>query len=129
MANKLIRADSPHGFAIFASVARTATETSDTFQVGRVGGLIVVIDVTVDPASASIVFDIKGVDAFSGKSFILLTSAAIAATGTTVLRVHPSLAAAANLVADDMVPPVIEVVATAADADSITYSVTGFITG
>lgn len=129
MPDKLIRVDSPHGFEILPSAARTTAPTISTFQVGRVGGLIVVIDVTVDPASASLVFDIEGVDAFSGKFFNILTSAAIAATGTTVLRVSPHLTAAANLIAKDVVPPAFRMVATPADTDSMTYSISGFITG
>ena len=48
---------------------------------------------------------------------------AITATGTTVLRVHPEIPAAANLIAQDFLPEIYRVVMTHADADSITYSV------
>ena len=116
-------------FTILDSAARTATPTVDDFIIKAGTGLIVVIDVTVDPASASVVFIIKGKDVVSGKTFDLLTSAAIAATGTTVLRVHPVLTAAANLIAKTIVPPMITMTATHADTDSITYSVVGMITG
>ena len=115
-------------FTILDSAARTATPTVDDFIIKAGPGLIIVIDVTVDPASASVVFIIKGKDVVSGKTFDLLTSAAIAATGTTVLRVHPVLTAAANLIAKTVVPPMITMTATHADTDSITYSVVGMIT-
>ncbi len=121
-------------FEILASAPRTGSPTVPTFTVPRLGefsagGLIVVIDCTVDPANASVVFDIIGVDEVSGKTFILLTSAAIVATGTTILRVSPHLTAAANVIAKDIVPPSLSVIATHADTDSITYSVGGMLTG
>jgi hypothetical protein len=119
-------------FTILGSVARTATPTIDDFilpeQPGeRAGGLIVVIDVTAIAATPSVVFDIVAVDQLSGKSPILLSSAAITATGTTLLQIGPGMLAVANLVADSNVPPVVSVIATHADADSITYTVAGMV--
>ena len=109
---------------VLASAARTATVTADTFQTaGATSGLIVIINVTADPAAASVVFTIKGVDPVSNATWDVLASAAIAATGTVVLRVSPHLTAAANLIAKDVVPAFFTVTATHADADSITYSV------
>ena len=43
-----------------------------------------------------------------------------------MLRIHPSLTAAANTIAKDVLPQALKVTATHADADSITYSV-GFV--
>ena len=114
-------------FGFLPSTARTADVTSDDFLVkGR--GLIVVIDVTLDPASASVVFTVRGVDHVSGSTFNLLTSAAIAATGTTVLRITPDLTAAANLIAETLLPTTLRVFADHTDTDSITYSVSGMLT-
>lgn len=109
---------------ILPSAARTATPTVDTFQVaGDVRGLLVIIDCTAATATPSVVFTIKGVDQVSGKTWDVLASAAVTATGTTVLRVSPHLTAAANLIAKDLVPSSFTVSAVHADTDSITYSV------
>lgn len=110
---------------ILASAARTATTNSADFTNYNAKGIKVVIDVTVDPAAASVVFDIEGKDSVSGKYYSLLTSAAIVAVGTTVLTVFPGVSETANVKASDMLPRTYRVTATHADADSITYSVSG----
>lgn len=109
---------------VLASAARTASPTADTFQTsGDSDGLLVIIDVTADPATASVVFTLQGVDPVSGKTWDVLASAAVTAVGTTILRVSPNLTAAANTIAKDLVPAFFTVAAVHADADSITYSV------
>lgn len=114
---------------VLASAARTETPTVDTFRVtgGEARGLILVVDATADPAAASVVFTIVGTDPVSGKTWTILASAAVAAVGTTILRVHPELADAANLVAKDVVPTYWTVTAVHADTDSITYSVAAYL--
>ena len=107
----------------FPSVARTASSTVDVV-VEDAASLVLVIDVTVDDALASVVFNIDGLDELSGKAWTLLDSAAIAATGTTILRISPHLTASANTIAKDIIPPVIRVNPVHADADAMTYSVT-----
>ena len=108
---------------VFASAARTATVNgSDNINEGG-RGLHVVIDCTAAAATPSVVFTIQGKDEVSAKYYTLLASAAITGTGTTVLRVYPGLTAAANTVASDVLPRMWRVIATHADADSITYSV------
>lgn len=109
---------------LMASAARTATH-SVTMVTPCLGGLFV-IDVTAVTATPSVVFTISGVDPASDKAWTILASAAITGTGTTVLRVHPSLTAAANTIAKDVLPQALKITATHADADSITYSL-GFI--
>lgn len=106
---------------LFASAARTATSTV-TEATGCLGGVFV-INVTAASATPSVVFTIKGVAPTSGATWDILASAAITGTGTTVLRVHPELTAAANTIAKDVLPAAFSLVATHADADSITYSV------
>lgn len=106
---------------IFDSAARTAT-TSATIITGSCAGLFF-INVTATSATPSVVFTIDGQDPISGAAYNILTSAAITATGLTVLRVHPALSAAANTIAKDMLPAAVKVTATHADSDSITYSV------
>jgi len=106
---------------VFASAARTATATA-TIATGSCAGLFF-INVTATAATPSVVFTIAGEDPISGATYTILASAAITATGLTVLRVHPALTATANTIAKDMLPAAIKVTATHADADSITYSV------
>ena len=107
----------------FASAARTATSTVDVI-VENAQGLMIVIDVTLDPGTASIVFNIDGLDVLTGSTWTLLDSAAITGTGTTVLRISPHLTASANTIAKDIIPRVIRVNPVHADAESMTYSVT-----
>lgn len=109
---------------VLASAARTATPTIDTYRIGKVDGLFVVIDVTAIAATPSITVTVDGVDEVSGKTFNLLTSAAISSVSTVTLRIRPGLTAVANLTASDMVPSLITFTVTHGDADSITYSVT-----
>ena len=111
-------------FTAFASAARTATPTAfDGVADEAVKGMIVIIDVTVDPAAASVVFTVSGRDPASDKLYTLLVSAAIVATGTTVLRIGPELTASANVVAKDFIPAHWTIAPVHADTDSITYSV------
>lgn len=108
---------------IFGSTARTATTNGDD-QINDGGkGLHCVIDCTADPGTASVTFTIQGKDVVSGKYYTILASAAITGVGTTVLRVYPGLTAAGNTVANDVLPRVWRVIATHADAESMTYSV------
>lgn len=104
---------------IFASVSRTAT-TSATIACESAEGLFF-IDCTALTATGSIVFTIAGVSP-SGTEYTILTSAAIVATGMTVLRVSPQLTAAANTIAKDMLPGALKITATAANGVAVTYS-------
>lgn len=122
MAYQDVRRGEP--ITVLVSTARTATPTVDTFHiVGGAEQMFLVIDCTADPASASVVFTIKGVDPVSTKTWDVLASAAITGTGTTVLRVTPHLTAVNNTIAKDPVPAFFTVTAVHADTDSITYSV------
>jgi len=117
------RARANDNATVLANAARTATISSATFINGNYRGAQFVIDVTAIAATPSVVFSIEGFDALSGQFFTLLDSVAIVAVGTTILRVYPGLTAAANLVASDVLPYQWRVTATAADADSMTYSI------
>lgn len=113
----------PASKTLLASAARTASVTGDDQINLGYRGLHLVIDVTAAAATPSVVFTIQGKDRTSGKYYTILASAAITATGTTVLRVYPDLTAAANTVVNDVLPECWRVIAVAADADSLTYSV------
>lgn len=67
-------------------------------------GVKVVIDITAVGGVPTATFKIQGKDPVSGKYFDILTSAALAATGTVVLTVFPGIAAAANVSANDVMP-------------------------
>jgi hypothetical protein len=108
---------------VFTSAARTSTHSSPDRSNDYGKGIVVVIDVTAVTSTPSVVFTIEGKDPTSGKYYTILASSAITGTGTTVLRVHPGLTAAANSVANDILPAVWRITATHADSDSITYTV------
>ena len=108
---------------VFSSAARTATPTDVDVETQGASHLLCVIDCTAITATPSVVFTLRAHDPVSGKDVDLLASAAITATGTTTLRMGPGLTAAANVTANEPLPPTLTVNATHADADSITYSV------
>lgn len=114
-------------FTVFASAARTATPDTEEKELpsGAKYGVFV-IDVTA-AAAPSVVFTISGVDRLSGQVYTVLASAAIVGTGTTVLRVGPALTAAANLVANDCLPPIIRVTAAHGNGNSVTYTMSGMV--
>lgn len=117
-------------FTVHASAARTATPDTKEFEIAPAvtcSALYLVIDVTAVTATPSVTFTVSGVDRVSGKIFTVLASAAITATGTTVLHIGPGVTAAANVSEDQYLPPIFRVTATHADADSITYSVAGML--
>lgn len=127
MANVITRLSNRGPFTVLASAARTADPDTKEFEAMGVEyrGLHLVIDVTAVAATPSVTVTVQGVDRVSGKVYTVLASAAITATGTTVLKVGPGLTAAANSVANDFVPPIFRILADHADADSITYSIAG----
>ena len=109
---------------VLASAARTASvDSADLTNYNSLHGIVVTIDVTAASATPSLVFTIQGKSSLGSDYYTILASAAITGTGTTVLRVFPGATAAANLVANDVVPRVWRVSVAAGDADSITYSV------
>lgn len=78
------------------------------------------------PASvaATATFTLQGYDPASNTWYTLLASAALAASGQTVLKVFPAATAAANLAANDIIPSTFRVLATiAGTAPAITGTV------
>jgi hypothetical protein len=68
-------------------------------------GLHLVIDITtITGTTPTLTVTIEGKDPTSGKYYTILASAALNATGTTVLKVYPGLTASANAVANDVLP-------------------------
>lgn len=108
---------------VLPSAARTASVNSDDQENIEGRGVKLVVDVTAVTATPSITVTIQGKDHVSGKYYDILESAAITATGTTVLTVFPGIAATANEAASDVLPRDWRVEVTHADTDSITYSI------
>lgn len=119
-------------FEVLPSAARTADPDTIEFELSGRGyeysGLVLVIDATAVTATPALTVTVSGVDRVSGKLFTILASTAIATAVTTVLKIGPGLTAAANLVANDRLPPIFRVTCSHGDADSITYSVGGMLT-
>lgn len=115
-------------FAVYTSAARTGTPDTMEFELpqGSTYGVFV-IDTTAIGAAPSTTFTVSGVDRLSGKVYTIIASVAIVGVGTVVLRVGPGLTAAANLVVNDFLPPVIRITATHGNANSHTYSVAGMV--
>lgn len=109
--------------SLYQSEARTATPAAVSIVDDKVTGIQVIIDTTAVTATPTVVPTIDGFDPLSGKWYNILTGTAIATVSTVVLRVHPDLAAVANLTAADFIPEKYRVVMTHGDADSITYTV------
>jgi hypothetical protein len=87
-------------------------------------GIKLVIDITVTGGSST-VFTIQGVDPVTGKTYTILASAALAAVATTVLTVFPGAPVAANVSANDYIPPTWQVQAVVTGGTGPTFTVTG----
>lgn len=109
------------------SAARTATANFAAPRNLYHRGVTVVIDVTAAADTPSVVFTVQGRDPTSGKYYALLASAAVTEAGTTRLTVYPGITAATNAAASLPLPLEWRVNATAADADSLTYSVSALL--
>ena len=107
---------------LLPSAARTTAQTSGEFSAEEVYTSDFVFNVTLDPGTASITPSIQGQDAVSKAWYTILTGAAVAAVGTTVMRVGPTIIAAANVGANAMLPETFRVAVAVADAQSMTYS-------
>lgn len=108
---------------VFASAGRTGTPTPTVYTNPGYRGLHLIIDCTAASGTPSVVFTIQGYSALGDDYYTLLASAAIVATGTTILRVYPGLAAAANVTISDCLPELWRVNAVHGEGSSITYSV------
>ena|SRR5437762_5749026 len=110
---------------VLASAARTATPNTQKLlrRATHHRALTVVLDMTAVTATGTVTVAIDAVDPASGKTVNLLTSAALSAVATTRLRVGPELVAAANVTAQDYLPPAINITATHGNGVSMTYSI------
>jgi hypothetical protein len=95
------------------SVVATGTTNYDRSNLNCRGVHLVIDTTTMTGAGPTLTVTIQGKDPTSGKFYNILASAAIATATTTVLKVYPGLTAAANLVANDVLPREWRVVAVA----------------
>lgn len=116
----------PNG-TLVASAAYTTTQsgTPSNFNLNY-RGVVVVFDVTVLTAGASLVVTIETYDPASAKWVALLTGAAVTSVSTNIYKVHPLMTAVSNVTANQMLPPQWRATVTPADTKSVTYSV-GYI--
>ena len=86
------------------SAASAGITGGDTSCVSHRGAHVVVDITAITGTGPTLTVFIEGKDAISGKYYTILQSAALNATGTTVLKVYPAFTAAANTVANDSLP-------------------------
>lgn len=108
---------------LLASGSRTTTQTSADQTNFNARGIKVILDVTVVAAAPSVTVSIQAKDPASGKYYTLLTGAAVVTAVTNVYTIYPALVAAANVVANDVLPRTFRVIVTANNANAAIYSV------
>jgi hypothetical protein len=105
-----------------ASGARTATINSGNITTYNARGLTVVLNVS-SAGTGSITLSILGLDSLSTNTYTILAGTAVTTNSTNVYRVFPGATAAANAVANDQIPRIIQINVVANNANSMTYSV------
>lgn len=112
---------------VLALAARTASVNSADQASSSCRGLVLIVVSTALAATPSVVFKVQGKDSLGnyydvpGAATAAVTTAA---PTTTLLTVYPGVTVSANVAVSQPLPKVWRVVATAGDADSLTYSVT-----
>ena len=108
---------------LLASAVRAATNTTaDQTRVTETG-LHIIINMIAVPGVDTVTCTLQGQDSL-GNYYTILASAAIVATGVTVLRVIPGVTVAANLAASDSIPDVWRINCTHSAGTNFTYTVT-----
>lgn len=110
--------------SILASAARTTTQTSADQTNPNHRGIKIVLDVTV-AGSGSITLTLNGKDLNSGKYYNILTGSAVSTISTNVYTVFPGATAvgSGNVTVSDMISRLFQIVETANNANTMTYSV------
>ncbi len=108
--------------ALFASAARTTTQTSRDIVNPGFSWIDVTMDTTVF-GTGSVTLTINYKDVASGKYILLLSGAAVVSTVTNTYTVGPTSAVSANVSAARHLPDVLQIVCTANNANTQTYSV------
>lgn len=116
------RARSNLDVTLLASAARTTTQTSADIINYNGRGLKVTLDMTV-VGTGSVTLTINYKDPASGKYILLLSGVAVVTNITSVYTIYPGMVAAANVSANDILPRTFQIITTANNANSATYSV------
>jgi hypothetical protein len=106
-----------------ASAARTTTTSTSDIVATNARGVRVIINATAKADSPSVVPTIEVKDPVSGVYTAILTGAAITDAANVQLRVYPGIAAVTNLAVNDVIARTFRVTMTAANANSLTYSI------
>lgn len=90
-------------------------------------GVVVFVNISaITGTTPTFTVTIQGKDKVSGQYYTLLASAALNATGLTVLRVYPGIAVSANVTANDVVPSQFRVItAIGGTGPAVTATVSG----
>jgi hypothetical protein len=120
-------------FVLLSSSAETATRTSDGFNIPGTQGLFLFMDVTAESATPLITVSIeaKMPQGTTYEQICAFAQLALSGAAQYIMVAAPGLLAAGvnGTNAEGLqcyVPPQFRIVATAADADSATYSVGGW---
>jgi len=119
---------------VIPSTTQTTTVTSadianpKTYQQAQWNGAHVIVNVS-SYVTGTFTVTIQGKDPVSGAYYNLLTSAGIAAAGTTVLKIYPGIAVASNVSASDLLPAIwrVNLVGSASPAPKMKLSVGAFL--
>lgn len=111
-----------HEVTVLASAARTTTQTSADLINYNGKKLKIILDVT-SAGTGSVTVTINGKSTLSSKYYLLLAGAAVTTNSTNVYTIFPGATATANVSANDCVPRIFQVVVTANNTNSVTYSV------
>lgn len=111
-----------------ASAARTTTQTLADLPTYGAQYLNVVLDMTT-AGTGSVTLTINGKDPASGKYYLILAGAAVTTNTTNRYKVGPNVTASANAIAQDYLPATIQLVVTANNANTATYSLGYSTTG
>jgi len=108
--------------SLLASAARTTTQTSADIVNYNARGIKVWLDMTV-VGTGSVTLTINGKDPASGKYILLLSGVAVVTNITSVYTIYPGAPVTANVSVNDILPRTFQIVVTANNANSATYSV------
>lgn len=111
---------------IISAANVTTTQTSPTQVNYNHRGAIVVLQTTAI-GTGSITLSIQGIEPVSNYTWTILSGVAVTTNTTVLYKVHPSLPASANSVAQDILPRSWQVLVTANNANAATYAVYGIM--
>jgi CO/xanthine dehydrogenase FAD-binding subunit len=116
-------------YPLLPLLARTATPTAFQLEgTQRNTAMVVVLGVTALSVGASVTVTVAGWDPNSQTSWPIISSAAVTAAGTTVLKISPGITTATNVAVADILPPQVLITVTHANSDSITYALSAHVT-